>query len=97
LRLDYRAQNLFYNFSTIFPQFFTAACLARARKIFLQFFHNSSLMAVYPGEETKFLLGFGGRIIEEFGAFGVGFSLLRLTRILRGKAGKCARGIIVEK
>jgi hypothetical protein len=29
--------------------------------------------------------------------FGEGFSLLRLTRILRGKDGKCAQGIIVEK
>jgi hypothetical protein len=29
--------------------------------------------------------------------FGEGFPLLRLTRISRGKAGKCARGIIVEK
>jgi hypothetical protein len=29
----------FYNFSTIFPQFFPAA---RACKMFLQFFHNSS-------------------------------------------------------
>jgi hypothetical protein len=29
--------------------------------------------------------------------FGEGFSLLRLTRILRVKAPKCARGIIVER
>jgi hypothetical protein len=28
--------------------------------------------------------------------FGEGFSLLWLTRTLRVKAGKCARGIIVE-
>jgi hypothetical protein len=59
LRLDERAQNLFYNFSTIFPQFFPAAYRARARKIFLQFFHNYSRMAVYPSEETKFLQKFG--------------------------------------
>jgi hypothetical protein len=68
LRLDEHAQNLFYNFSTIFPQFFPAACRARARKIFLLLFHNSSLMAVYPGLETKFLQGFWGRIVEEFRA-----------------------------
>jgi hypothetical protein len=63
-RLYARAQNLFFNFSTIFPQFFPTACRARARKIFLQFFHNSSLMEVYPSEETKFLPGFWGRIVK---------------------------------
>jgi hypothetical protein len=56
-------------------------------------------MAVYPSEETKFLQGFWERIVEKLvhAKFGEGFSLLRLTRIVRGKAGKCAQGIIVEK
>jgi hypothetical protein len=99
LRLDERAPNFFYNFSTVFQQFFPTACRGRARKIFLQFFHNSSLMAVYPSGETKFLQGFWGRIVEECNACQIRGRIFHtaMTRILRGKAGKCARGIIVEK
>jgi hypothetical protein len=33
-----------------------------------QFFHNYSLLAVYPSEETKILREFLGRIVEEFDA-----------------------------
>jgi hypothetical protein len=38
------------------------------RKIFLQFFHNSYPLAVYPSKETKFPQQFCGKIVEEFGA-----------------------------
>jgi hypothetical protein len=55
----------FYNFSTILSR--RAAQRERARKICLQFFHNSSLLTVYPSGETKIPQQFWERIVEEFG------------------------------
>jgi hypothetical protein len=60
----------------MFPQFFPGR--RRARKVFLQFFHNSCPAAVfhvaavypckYPCKETKIPRQFCERIVEEFGA-----------------------------
>jgi hypothetical protein len=83
----------FYNSSTIFPRRLPDEGPKNLSTNILNFFHNYSLLAVYPSEETKILQRTCGRIVEEFRE---GFSLLRLTRILRVKAGKCAWGIIVD-
>jgi hypothetical protein len=49
----------FYNFSTILPQFFPAA---RACKMFLQFFHNSSLFGASGLAWGRIV---EGKIVEE--------------------------------
>jgi hypothetical protein len=94
-----RAQNL----STILPQFFPAACRTKARKIFLQFVYNySTIISCWQFTLVR-KQRFYGDFVEELwknlvhAKFGEGFFLLRLTKILRGKAGKYTRGIIVEK
>jgi hypothetical protein len=58
----------FYNYSTIFPRRLPDEGPQNLSTIFLQFFHNFSLLAVYPSEETKILRQFCGRIVGEFGA-----------------------------
>jgi hypothetical protein len=58
----------FYNSSTIFPHRLPDEGRQNLSTIFLQFFHNFSLLAVYPSEETMILQQFCGKIVEEFGA-----------------------------
>jgi hypothetical protein len=58
----------FYNSSTILQQFFPAALPEERPQNLSTIFHNSSLLAVYPGKETKIIRQFCGKIVEEFGA-----------------------------
>jgi hypothetical protein len=85
----------FYNNSTILPQFFPATPAGRGSA---KSFHNFS--TILPCRQFTLVRKqrFYGNFVE-IGACQIreGFSLLRLTRILRVKAGKCVLGIIVEK
>jgi hypothetical protein len=86
------------NLSTILPQFFPAALrdegLQNLSTIIPQFFPDGCL----PYKGSKDYMAICGRIVKEFGACQIreGFSFLRLTRISRGKAGKCVWGTIIE-
>jgi hypothetical protein len=56
-----------YN-STILPRRLPDEGPQNLSTILPQFFHNYSLLAVYPSKETKIPQRFCGKIVEEFGA-----------------------------
>jgi hypothetical protein len=58
----------FHNSSTIFPCRLLDKGPQNLSTIILELFHDYSLLAVYPGMETKIPQRFGGKIVEEFGA-----------------------------